>query len=349
MRGSLSRFLLVAGALLALAVASPRARQSTPAGDLSFLQPWFRVTEQERARLTRREVVVRALPASDRQIMMLAATPITISPDEFLARIARAWSPEGKLVTSGQFSSVAAAGDVGQLSLDQRDLDRLRQCRAGDCPIKLGADEIAAVRGAFMSPGAAMAVQQILRNAMVDRARRYQQGGLTAVPDYSDQRAPVRPAAVFADILKQSAYLHDYLPPAVATYLEQSPSTQVAPDMSFLGWSKVIMNGKDVLRVSQVSAFRTPRTAKIPAVIVAGKQIYASRYMNGALSLTMLFAETAAGAPNYLVHVHQSELDELGGALGGLKRALIEGRIKQEATTALSGMRDRLEEVDGSR
>ena len=40
------RFLIVV-ALLALAVSSPRAGQSTPAEDFSFLQPWFRITEQE--------------------------------------------------------------------------------------------------------------------------------------------------------------------------------------------------------------------------------------------------------------------------------------------------------------
>ena len=72
----------------------------------------------------------------------------------------------------------------------------------------------------------------------------------------------------------------------------------------------------------------------------AAKQVYASRYMNGSLAMTMLFA--GSGGRQYLVHVDRSDLDELGGTFTGLKRALIEGRIKDEATTALTRLRSRL-------
>jgi hypothetical protein len=43
------------------------------------------------------------------------------------------------------------------------------------------------------------------------------------------------------------------------------------------------------------------------------------------------------------VHIDRSELDERGGAFTGLKRTVIEGRIKQEAAAALAALRDKLE------
>ena len=77
-------------------------------------------------------------------------------------------------------------------------------------------------------------------------------------------------------------------------------------------------------------------------MLVAGKQVYASRYMNGELALTMLF-EGHAGSPAYLVHVNRAELDELDGSMSGIKRALMLGRIKDEAVAALAALRDGLE------
>ncbi|MBA2259349.1 MAG: hypothetical protein H0W18_10660 [Acidobacteria bacterium] len=83
----------------------------------------------------------------------------------------------------------------------------------------------------------------------------------------------------------------------------------------------------------------------MPTVLMTSKQVYASRSMNGELALTMLFAG-ADGSPNYLVHVNRSELDELEGALSGLKRAVIERRIKEEAASRLAVMRDGFERGD---
>ena len=80
----------------------------------------------------------------------------------------------------------------------------------------------------------------------------------------------------------------------------------------------------------------------MPDVLVAGKQVYASRYMNGELSLTMLFGRGSRSS-SYLVVMSRSDLDELGGTFGGLKRALFEGRVKGEAAQALTRLRDRLE------
>ncbi len=41
--------------------------------------------------------------------------------------------------------------------------------------------------------------------------------------------------------------------------------------------------------------------------------------------------------------VDRSELDELTGLFSGLKRSMMEGRIKDEAAVAMGAMRDRLE------
>ena len=332
--------LLLAGVL---GLACPGGTLKAQEPDFTFLRPWFTVTRHERDTLSRRGVVVRALPAEGRQIAVIATCAIDLSPDGFIARVGSAWEIERKDSAAGRFADPPVIGDLARLSLDQSDIDRLRSCRTGDCRLNLGNHEISAVRSALTRSGgeASKDIQQTFRTLVLDRASRYWTGGLAALPEYDDRSEPVRPADIFSEMLKQSPYLESQLP-TVAAYLRQFPAGNVTPSASFLQWSKVMMNGKAVVRVSHIGVFRRAPGPHLPAVVVAGKQVYASRYMNGELTLTMLFAGSD-GSTNYLVHVDRSELDELGGAFSGLKRSLIEGRIKEEAIGALTALRDRLE------
>jgi hypothetical protein len=340
----LARAVLSVGLGLLMLSGSSRARQGGNAPEeLAFLEPWFTPSHNERQKLAGRGVVVRALPSNGKQIAVLAACAIALSPEAFVARVQSAWEVEQNGLAAGRFGDPPAASDLARLSLDDGDIDRLRRCRPGDCRLNLSDGEIAALRSslATRSNGESGDVQQIFRNVIVERARRYLSGGLDAVPDYHDRSDPVPPAKVFAEILAQAPYITGRLP-RIATYLERFPATDVRPDASFLHWSRVIMNEKAVVRVSHVSIFRSAGGPALPQVAVVGQQVYASRYMNGELAVTLLFSG-ASGSANYLVHVDRSELDELGGAFSGLKRSLMEGRITREAAGALAGLRDRLE------
>jgi hypothetical protein len=317
------------------------ARAAAQADEFAFLHPWFVPTRDERQTLGSRGVVLRALPARGKQIAILAACRIDVSPDAFVARLQTAWDVDAGEFASGRLENPPNAAALARLSLDDGDVDRLRRCRPGDCRLNLSNGEIRAVQSAFANRDGAAQVQGVFRNVIVDRARRYLSGGLGALPDYHDRSDPASPAKVFDEILTQAPYVTSRLP-RVATWLRRFPATDVQPDGSYLRWSKVIMNEKAVVRASHLGLFRGDRRLDLPDALVVSKQIYASRYMNGELAMTMLFAGTN-GRSNYLVHVDRSELDELGGVFSGLKRTLMEGRIKSEAGTALAALRDRFE------
>ena len=84
----------------------------------------------------------------------------------------------------------------------------------------------------------------------------------------------------------------------------------------------------------------------MPAVIVAGKQIFATHYMNGALSFTAVL-RGPAGASNHLVHLNRLEIDVLDGLFGPLKRAIIQRRIRRETAAVFRALRRRLESWPG--
>jgi hypothetical protein len=338
------RTIVVGVVLVSLLQPTQAQKQANVAtGDLTFLQPWFNPSEDDRHTLAQRGAVVRSLPASHQQISVIAACAVKISPEAFLAQVRKLGYVKRDRLIAGRFGEPPALDDLAPLSLEQGDIDRLRQCQPGDCALNLADEEMAELQQALAQhPGASVDVQNAYRRVVFERVRRYQSGGLAALPAYHDRSALVQPAAVFSEILQQTPYLKQHIP-ALLEYLKRYPSIQTPGAASFLHWSKVIMNNKPVVLVAHLTTFRPDPGPGVPTVLLAAKQVYASRYMNGELALWMLFAGDDDRSPNYLVYVHRSHLDELGGTMTAVKRSVIESRIKQETGGALTSLRDQLE------
>ncbi len=313
-----------------------------PTGGLAFLQPWVVLEPEDHTTLAQRGVVVRSLPASDQQIGVIAVCPISLTADAFLASVTSSAYMGRSEQKGGRFSSQPSLADLAGLSLDSGDIDRLRDCVSGDCALNLADSEISAMRAALTphTRGRTADVNHVFREVVLNRVRHYQSGGLAAVPEYHDRRDPQRPSHIFAEILQQTPYLRSHVPDVLA-YLERFPTAEARNGQSTMFWSKMTMNGKPVVLVTHVTTFRLNPSSTVPAAMLTGKQVYASRYMNGDLTLTMLFP----GTPSYLVHINRSHLDALRGSFRGFKRAALESPIKAEVVEALVKLRDRLERL----
>ena len=318
------------------------ARMQTNAGtnDFGFLEPWFTIEQKDRDTLAHHGVVVHGLPASDKQLGIVATCAVDMSADELetsggtIGASAILNAKRGDLI-AGRFSEPPALDDLARLTLDQGDIDRLRVCRRGECALNLADHEMADLQRALtQNPEAAAGVQDAFRRMLLARLARYQSGGLAALPEYHDRQAPVQPAAVFAAIRQQIPYLKGHVP-AVAEYLERFPSATATGASTSLHWSKMIVNDKPVVSIHHLTTFRPTPGPRVPTVLTVSQTIYASRYMNGELTLWMLFTPANA-ASSYLVYVTRSALDTLGGAFSGLKRTAIEGRMKEAAARLLN-------------
>ena len=139
------------------------------------------------------------------------------------------------------------------------------------------------------APAASAEGQRAFRAVVLDRLRRYQSGGLASLPDYHKSGRTRPPGRDLSDLLRQTPYLKTSVPEA-ADYLDRFPARETNSGSWSLVWSKVMMNGKAVVMVNHLSVFRPKPGPNVPTVLMAAKQVYASRYMNGQLALTMLFA-----------------------------------------------------------
>ncbi len=341
----LKRALPVALILFAVGVArAPHATPSSP-DPFAFLPPGAAPGAADRARLDAGQTVVKMLPGRGREVGVVAAVRTAAPPDRLLA-----WTTDIAALRRGRyapligrFSDPPCLDDLQALTLDASDLDDLRRCRPGDCGLKLAEVEIAALQR--VSTGRADwrdAVQQEYRRLIVDRVRRYLSDGDAALLPYVDHAMPVAPEAetdaLIAELDLPASWLAD-----VADYIRRYPHAEHADVVdSFVYWAKEIFGGKPIISVTHVVLLRNGAGAG-PAAITISKQVYASHYRTGSLSLTAM-SESASG--RHLVYLQRSHVDVLQGFFGGLTRRVVEGRIRDEAPAVLAVVRGRLESGD---
>ena len=128
--------------------------------------------------------------------------------------------------------------------------------------------------------------------------------------------------------------------PALASDLAATLPLSDGED-SYLYWSKERYGaGKSVISVSHVRISR-PGLPGTPRVVMSSQQVFASHYATAGFGLTAVLCP--AEGTCYLAYVNRTQVDVLGGVFGGLKRAVMEQRIRADAPRVLTEMRDRIQ------
>lgn len=333
-----------AAVALSLATGPPGAGQQAGSDPFEFLAPGVVVSGADRARLDDDQVVARVLSGKSGQLAVFVATRMNAPPDALVAWTrAIAELKRSKFVLAiGRFSDPPRPSDLEGLTLDQRDLDTIRQCRPGNCGLKLPAADIESLTGVVATAGADWpdAVQREFRRLLAARVVQYRAGGLAALASPADRKKSTRPDDALSAIVEQSPYLGKL--PHVVAWLEDYPHADSAVE-SFFYWSKEHYGeGKPVISITHVGILRPESDHRLPAVLVAGKQIFATHYLEGALGLTMIVRDASNGAP-YLAYVNRSQVDILRGLLGRFVRGALEDRVERQAPQIVRSLRARLE------
>lgn len=336
-----SSFGLLLGGLLA---SQTSIAAQEPADPFAFFRPSVIVSSDERARLDRGEAVVRVLPAESGEVAVFAAVRVDADGDRLAAWVRDIAelkkSPFVKAIA--RFSDPPRLEDLEALALDDEDLEAIRRCRPGNCQLKLGAAEIASFQAAIRAAPDSwkLTLQEAFRQAMLARVDAYLAGGHALLPPHADRDDPPSPLDAFSMILRRSAYLTERLP-AFVDYLNRYPQAPVPARVeSFVYWSKEQLAGKATVNATHVSMLGSNADSQLE-LLVAGKQIFATHYMNGSLNITAIVRGPAA--QRYLVTLNRSRVDILGRWFGGVARMVIDRRVKREASEVLQGLRRRLE------
>ena len=310
----------------------------------AFLRPSVVVSTEEGRLLDRGKPVAHVLPSQEPEVAVFAAVRVDVDGDRLVAWMRRIeeLKKSANVLAIGRFSNPPAIEDLARLVLDDGDLEEIRDCRPRDCGLKLSAKEMAGLQRIAADAGTNWRprLQEAFRAVVLGRVKVFMAEGQSALGPYADHRDPVWPATRFASVLGHSLFLTANVP-GFARHLGRYPHSDAPEIESFVYWSKERLDGKAIVSATHVSILRSVEPG-VPDALVAGRQVFATHYVNASLGVTMIL-RGQAGAPAYLAYVNRSEVDRLGGVFGGLVRRVMHRRLRTEAAEILQALRERLE------
>jgi hypothetical protein len=310
-----------------LITAGPAASQTAEQRmDLKTLITFLGFTEDESKKAARGEVVAKILGTREkREVAIVGVLQIGANTECFLARFRdiETFKRNPAVLRTGKLARPIDIDGLERLTLDANDISSLRDCRPGDCGVKLPAGTIEQLRREvnWSFPDQAARAQAVFRERLFDYLQRYLSEGNTALIEYQDKSKPVHLTEEFRALLDATPSLRE-LTPAFYDYLAAYPAAPLSDVEEFLYWSIENFGFKPVTSVTHVTIFRQSGHA-----VIASKQIYASHYFNASLGLTFALDDPDAPRTMYLAYLNRSRIDLLGGFFGGLRRLVLRGRL----------------------
>jgi hypothetical protein len=329
-------FVFCIGVVILLMAMVPCVRATaSPIDPFAFFQPSVTITADDRRKMDDGQPVAHVVAREDPEVAVWAAVPVNIDGDRLVAWMRRIEELKKSpyVLAIGRVSDPPRLDDLADLSLDDEEISDIADCRPGHCDLKLSAAEMTALK--HVAGGAR---QQRFRQIVLDRINAYLSGG--RIGPYADTDREVWPGQEFDRVLEHSTFLTMHVPSFAESL--HGPRTASIPAVElFLYWSKERLGGKTSINVTDVRILRSNDSNR-PDVVVAGKQIFATHYVNASLGVTAL-VRGEPGRFNYLVYVNRSELDMLHGTFSGIVRWYVQRRLRAEAGNVLQGLRTRLE------
>jgi hypothetical protein len=312
------------------------------------------ITVDDRRQLDRGESIARILQGQDGQVAVFAAVAVDIDADRLVAWMRRIedLKRSSYVLAIGRFSDPPRLEDLAGLALDDDELSAIRRCQPGDCALKLAGAEMSELRRTADEAQSAWkpTLQRAFRELILRRVTAYIARGQSALPVYQNEERPVRSAARLTALVGQLAFLNERLPD-FAGYLADYPRRRPPSVESFLYWSKERLGSKASVGVTHVSILRPAAAVGAPIgpeVVVAGEQIFTTRYVNASVGMTTLIGDEH-GHRHYVTYLNRSDVSVLGGPFGGIVRWIVQRRVKAEAGDVLLGLKQRLEGGESNR
>lgn len=324
-------------ALLWLASGVSSGYGSAGTGALDWLEPWIELEADDLRNLYAGRIVAKMLPARDSEIAVFLAAATDVDPADFIGAVRdpqRLWTSQ-QVPHVRRFSSPPRLKDLDALQFRESDVRAIRRCRPGNCDVKLTATEMRRLQ-------AADSIQREFRRVVFDRVIEYIERGFRSTSDFHDHEEQVDPLTVASGLLLRSPWLMEGAP-RIGAYIEDFPNRTLPGGDSFLYWLETQYTPKPTVQVVHVFIHRrVPTSAAMPEVLVVSRQVYASHYLNGSLSLTVLVGDRG-GSRRYLAYATRARIDGLQGWLSGLRRLLIERSVRRRGAAAFEEQRRRIE------
>jgi hypothetical protein len=317
----------ILGVILLSATAAAPLQGQAPVQLAGFLRQSIGLDSAQVALVERGEGVVKVLDTRDRRDVAVFGIITADAPREAYVAQVRDFRNSLRTPTRarlGIFSNPASAADVAAVTISPRDVADMKDCRPGDCVVKLPATDMQRIREEtnWSADDLQAQLSAYARRRLVEYVTDYRARGDSAMAIYDDRgNRNVHASAAFAGLLAESPYVYQNVP-SLGRYLASYPRDTLAGAAEVLFWSEDVMPRlRPILSVTHQVVY-TP--SELPGVtLVAAKQIYANHYFEAALDLTCI-VDRPAGKGSYLLVLRRYRFDNMpsGGLLNIRGRAV---------------------------
>jgi hypothetical protein len=330
---------LLAIVVLVGAVTGVGARGAAdPPGAHELLQRVGGFSRADLAAVDRGQAVARILSTDRREIAVVGAVRIRAGRERLLERYRTVdYMKKGEIVlTAGVFSEPPTASDLLPLRIEDHDLD-LRDCRPGDCRVRLSADQIALFHREVRWQSADWRAQSagVWRRVLADYAAAYAASGAPALIQYDNKKEPLSVEQEFQILLGSCAFVAAWSPELHA-YLREPSTPRPEGVENLLYWSKEDFGIRPVMRMSHQMLYSpAPDGQSRRPILVVTKQLYAAHYLDAALGITLVLdtdrrasVQTAQavegyGQEFYFIQVNRARTRSLSGFLRNMVRSTV--------------------------
>jgi hypothetical protein len=283
-----------------------------------------------------------------REVAAFAITRLDVPTDFFVERVRDIvnFKKGENVLQIGKFGNPPSLSDLAGLTVDQVDIDAIKECRVKSCDLKMSSEFIERFRKEvdWSSDNHRDVATQLVRKMLLEQVQDYLRRGNTALVKYDDKSSALLLADEVRSLLKPAPYMYKYAPD-FQRYLEEFPLTRpgnAANFEDFIYWSKEDFGLKPVISMTHITIYRGAHGSS--DVLVGSKGIYASHYFEGSLGLTAFTRSENSYPPrSYLIYINRSRTDALHGLFAGVKRSLIVGRIRTGANKNMERLKQKLE------
>jgi hypothetical protein len=338
----------ILGAILVGALAAaPVQGQAAPAQLVQFLRQSIGLDSTQLVLVERGEAVVKVVETRDRRDVALFGIITADVPRAVYVAQLRDFRNSLRTPARSQFGifgNPASAADVAAVTINSRDVADMKDCRPGDCVVKLPATDMQRIHeGTNWSADDVQAqLGAYARRRLVEYVTDYRTRGDSAMAIYDDRgNRNVHASQVFAGMLAESPYVYQNVP-SLGRYLASYPRDTLAGAAEVVFWSEDVMPRlRPILSVTHQIVYTPP---ELPSVtLVAAKQIYANHYFEAAVDLTCIVDRAGPGgrSGSYLLVFRRYRFDNMpsggllnirGRAVGALRDQLLADLKRQKAT-----------------
>ena len=322
-----------------------QTRTAFPAALDAYLSGTARLSDAERAELSAGKPVAKLLDADpNTEIAVFGAVWIGGgTPADYVHRLSDIESFErgGPFTMTKKLSEPPIAEDFSSLVLPEPDMKDLRNCRVGNCDVKLGEKGIEVIRGGvdWKNPAAATDANALLRRLALELVMAYRQRGNDGLAVYRDKDRPTFVGNEFRTMAANLPALGGTLP-QLKQYLLEYPRARLADARDIFYWQEARFGAKTTITVSHLVIQQQP-----DRTIVATKLLYASHYFWTALSVRELLPDPARGRGFWFVTVTRCRSDGLSGFTGKFVRGRARGDAQKGVLALLTKTKEAMEKT----